>query len=94
MPKKLHRTFQAGCRPNPNGVARRAVRVVCRIVVVHASQACSGLTGKQLSALRNADTLDWTCHECRINSPKLKSSFITPDEDDEEDEEEVLVNSK
>ncbi|KOB64369.1 Uncharacterized protein OBRU01_24432, partial [Operophtera brumata] len=72
-------------RDNCNkGMTKKSVGLECINCgkVVHASQACSGLTGKQLSALRNADTLDWTCHECRINSPKLKSSFITPDEDD------------
>lgn len=53
--------------------------------VVHASQLCSGLTAKQLSAIRNSDTLDWTCEECRRESPKRKS-FVIPEEDGEEEE--------
>lgn len=53
--------------------------------IVHANQLCSGLPPKQLSALRNSESLDWTCEECSRNSPKKKSSLIVPDEDDDED---------
>lgn len=58
--------------------------------IVHANQLCTGLSSKQLSALRNADTLEWTCQECHKDSPRRKS-FVVP-EDDEEDEDEPYIN--
>ncbi|CAG4966784.1 unnamed protein product [Colias eurytheme] len=52
--------------------------------VVHATQSCTGLSSKQLSALR-AGSLEWTCDDCQINSPHKKSSFIIPLEEEEDD---------
>lgn len=54
--------------------------------VVHANTLCSGLSAKQVAALRAADSLEWTCHECADNTPKRKS-IIIPEEDDDEDTE-------
>lgn len=54
--------------------------------IVHANQICTGLSAKQLAALRNTENLEWTCEECRKDSPRRKS-FVALDEDDEEDEE-------
>lgn len=53
--------------------------------LVHANQVCTGLSAKQLSALRNTENLEWTCEECRKESPRRKS-FITQEEEEEEDE--------
>ncbi|KAJ8723103.1 hypothetical protein PYW08_003015 [Mythimna loreyi] len=70
------------------GITNRSPGLECRSCAktVHASKTCSGLTAKQLSALRNADSLDWKCEECTQNSPHRKSSFFVPDEEDEEEE--------
>ncbi|XP_052742917.1 ras guanine nucleotide exchange factor P-like [Bicyclus anynana] len=51
--------------------------------IVHGNTVCSGLTNKQLAAVRAADNLEWTCTECH-NTSIRRSSFIIPEEDDEE----------
>jgi hypothetical protein len=51
--------------------------------IVHLSNQCTGLTNKQLAALKAAENLDWTCQECQNSS--RRRSIIMPD-DDEEDE--------
>lgn len=51
---------------------------------VHGNNACSGLTNKQLAALRAADNLEWTCTECH-NTSIRRSSFFVPEEDEEEE---------
>lgn len=53
--------------------------------VVHANQICSGLSSKQLSAVRNAENLEWTCDECHKESPRRKSFVIPEDDENEED---------
>lgn len=70
------------------GITSRSPGLECRSCAktVHANKACSGLTAKQLAALRNADSLDWICEECNHNSPNRKASFFIPDEEDEEEE--------
>ncbi|CAG5007621.1 unnamed protein product [Parnassius apollo] len=40
---------------------------------------------KQLSALRNAENLEWTCEDCRKESPHRKSFIIPEDDDDDTD---------
>lgn len=60
-------------------------------VVVHSTNACTGLTNKQLSSLRTADNLEWTCNECS-RSPRRSSIFIAPD-DDHDDEEDAASSS-
>lgn len=50
--------------------------------IVHGTTQCSGLTSKQLSALRAADNLEWMCQECRLNTSKRRS-FIIPEADDD-----------
>lgn len=57
-------------------------------ILVHASTTCAGLTNKQLTALRAADTLEWVCTECHHISPR--KSFIVPEAD--EDEESLDLN--
>ncbi|KAJ2937818.1 hypothetical protein O0L34_g16145 [Tuta absoluta] len=52
-------------------------------IVVHDTTACSGLTTKQLAALRAADTLDWVCDDCR-GSTARKRSFPSVDVEDNE----------
>lgn len=50
--------------------------------IVHLSNQCSGLTNKQLTALRATENLEWTCQECQ-NSSSKRRSIIIPDEEDE-----------
>ena len=51
--------------------------------LVHCSTTCTGLSVKQLTALRASDNLGWTCIECQ----KLCSrpSLIIPDDEDDEE---------
>lgn len=51
---------------------------------VHGNNACSGLTNKQIAALRAADNLEWTCTECHNTSIK-RGSFIVPEQEEEEE---------
>lgn len=60
---------------------------------VHANQACSKLSPKQLEALKVED-LDWTCDKCLSESPRRKSSFIIPDDDSDEEDDEVPENCR
>ncbi|KAL0893101.1 hypothetical protein ABMA27_014740 [Loxostege sticticalis] len=53
--------------------------------LVHSKSECSGLTSKQVSALRNASNLEWTCDECQLYSPPRKS-FVEPEDDEDENE--------
>lgn len=65
--------------------------------VVHSNTSCSGLTNKQIAALRAAENLDWTCQECH-NSSFRRSSFFIPEENEDEgtsqDSAEVSKNVK
>lgn len=58
--------------------------------VVHANTTCSGLTQKQILAIRNSDTLEWTCSECHRHTP-VRKSFIVPEEDDDEVDEPTKI---
>lgn len=62
--------------------------------IIHANQACSNLSSKQLSALRNADNLGWSCEECRKESPRRKSFTILEEEEEDEDETAVCQDSE
>ncbi|XP_047533394.1 uncharacterized protein LOC125068333 [Vanessa atalanta] len=53
--------------------------------VVHLNTICSELSNKQLSAVRAAENLEWTCRECHENSPK-RHSIVIPDDDEEEED--------
>lgn len=77
------------------GITKRSPGMECSKCekVVHTSQVCSGLPAKQLSALRNSESLVWTCEECSRISPKRKNSFIIPDEDEEDDLEDALTQN-
>lgn len=50
---------------------------------------CSGLTNKQLGALRASDCLEWTCQECHDNSPKRRSLAAPDDVDDDDCQQDV-----
>ncbi|KAI5644311.1 hypothetical protein NE865_03680 [Phthorimaea operculella] len=52
--------------------------------IVHATTACSGLTTKQIAALRNSESLEWTCDECQ-KSTSRRRSYISGGEDDDEE---------
>lgn len=53
--------------------------------LVHLNNQCTGLTNKQLTALRASDNLEWTCQDCQNNTPKRRS-IIIPDDDDADEE--------
>lgn len=55
--------------------------------VVHATTTCSGLSSKQLAALRAAENLEWTCNDCNQNSFRRKSFVTLADHEDEEEDE-------
>ncbi|CAF4959253.1 unnamed protein product [Pieris macdunnoughi] len=64
--------------------------------IVHGDPVCAKLSNKQLNALRNSSSIEWSCDECQKNVSR-RSSFITPnddsdDEDDEESEPKEQVN--
>lgn len=61
--------------------------------IVHGTNQCSGLTSKQLAALRVADNLEWVCQECHQNTSKRRS-FIIPEEDDDVDPSSELLSDK
>lgn len=70
-------------------IARKSPILECNKCskIVHANQACTGLSSKQLAALRFGENLDWSCEECRKESPQRKSFSIL--EEGEEDEDEI-----
>lgn len=76
----------AKCDTCSKNITKRSPGLECNkcAKIVHANQLCSSLSSKQLSALRNADNLEWTCEECLRDSPR-RSSFVIPEEDDEEE---------
>lgn len=55
--------------------------------VVHATTVCSGLSGKQLTALKAADNLEWTCSDCNLNSSRRKSFVTLADYEEEEEDD-------
>ncbi|KAJ2944055.1 hypothetical protein O0L34_g8389 [Tuta absoluta] len=81
------------CETCNKNITKTKVGVVCGRCdkVVHLSAACAGLSNKQVSALRAAENLEWTCQECRDASPK-RLSIIVP-EDDEAAVENNIANS-
>lgn len=67
-------------------------------IQVHAKTDCTGLTNKQLAAVRGAENLEWTCNACAHSSFR-KSSFIVPSDDEEEEDsdnanKELTLDSK
>ncbi|XP_069355660.1 FK506-binding protein 15-like isoform X2 [Maniola hyperantus] len=62
--------------------------------IVHLNTRCSGLSNKQIAALKAASSLEWTCLECQRDTPRRNSSVIIPEDDEEEDETPVQINAK
>lgn len=60
-------------------------------LIVHAKSECSGLTGKQLNAIKATESLEWTCVDC--SKMKRQGSLVVPDDEDDE-EEDTLNHSK
>ncbi|CAG5023260.1 unnamed protein product [Parnassius apollo] len=54
---------------------------------VHATQACTNLSTKQIAALRNADSLEWTCKDCQRFTP-VRKSYIIPEEEEKVEQNE------
>ncbi|KAI5630851.1 hypothetical protein NE865_16438 [Phthorimaea operculella] len=61
----------------------------CSRIVVHAKTECTGLTAKQIKALRATDNLEWTCNDCKKDGSR-RGSFRIHDEEDSEPEEEAV----
>lgn len=62
--------------------------------IVHLNTKCSGLTNKQIAALKAASSLEWTCLDCQRESPRRNSSIVIPEEEDEEEDTPVQINTK
>lgn len=76
------------CNTCTKSITNKAPGLVCSRcdVAVHVAASCSGLTTKQLTALRATHSLEWICQKCHEASPR-RSSFIAPDDNEEEDNE-------
>lgn len=60
--------------------------------IIHATNDCSGMTTKQIAALKASNNMNWHCNNCTRSSVK-RSSFIIPEEDcASEDEDEPSNN--
>ncbi|CAG5016864.1 unnamed protein product [Parnassius apollo] len=72
-------------------IAKKSAILECNTCskTVHATQACTSLTSKQLAALRNTENLEWTCEVCCRETPRQRSFVIQ--EEEEEDDEELLL---
>lgn len=62
--------------------------------IVHLNPKCTGLTNKQIAALKAAPSLEWTCPECHQESPRRNSSIIIPEDEDDEEDAPVQINAK
>lgn len=58
--------------------------------IVHLNTQCSGLNNKQLTAVRATENLEWTCEDCKTQSPRRRSIIVPTD--DEGDDETVTTN--
>ncbi|XP_046972771.1 uncharacterized protein LOC124539422 [Vanessa cardui] len=61
--------------------------------IVHLNNKCTGLTNKQITALKAAPSLEWTCQQCQQESPRRYASIIIPEEEEEDDESPVQINA-
>lgn len=61
--------------------------------IVHLNNKCTGLTNKQITALKASSSLDWTCQECQLESPRKNASIIIPEEEDDEEDAHVQINT-
>lgn len=62
--------------------------------IVHLTNKCTGLSNKQITALKAAPSLEWTCLECQAEKPRRDSSIVIPEDDDDEDDDPVQINQK
>lgn len=62
--------------------------------VVHITNKCTGLSNKQITALKAAPSLEWTCLDCQAENPRRNSSILIPEEEEDEDEAPVQINQK
>lgn len=52
--------------------------------LVHLNSNCSGLTTKQMTALKAAENLEWTCPDCLDHSPRRSNIYIPSNEEEDE----------
>lgn len=62
--------------------------------VVHLNSKCTGLTVKQIAALKAAPSLEWTCSECQQEIPGRRSSIIIPEEDEDYEDGPIPFDAK
>ncbi|CAG4992059.1 unnamed protein product [Parnassius apollo] len=76
-------------------IAKRTPGLECRKCekIVHATQACTNLSTNQIAALRNADSLEWTCKDCQRFTPVRKSYIIPKEEEKVEQNEQTQDHS-
>lgn len=84
------------CEKCQKSITKRSPDLECSRCekIVHMNTSCSGLTNKQLTALRATDNLEWACHECHESSPKRRSVIIPNDDDDEETQVSIPPNAQ
>lgn len=74
------------CDKCNKNIIKKCARLECSRCekTVHCTTLCSGLFNKQITVLRAAENLDWTCLECYQISPRRRS-LILPDDYEDED---------
>ncbi|KAJ0172681.1 hypothetical protein K1T71_011820 [Dendrolimus kikuchii] len=61
-------------------------------MTIHTTNECSGMTAKQITALKASNNMNWHCNTCTKSLSK-RSSIIIPDEDGEsQDEDETTTD--
>ncbi|KAL4705103.1 hypothetical protein ACJJTC_006426 [Scirpophaga incertulas] len=61
--------------------------------IVHLNTKCTGLTGKQIAALKASPSLEWTCLQCQCDTTK-RSSIIIPEEEEDYEGTIPQINTK
>ncbi|CAH2089436.1 unnamed protein product [Euphydryas editha] len=76
------------CNSCAKNVTKKSPGLVCSRCEksVHATPLCSKLTNKQLTTLRNATGLEWSCEECLANTSR-RSSYMMPQVEDSDDDD-------
>lgn len=74
-------------------ITKRAPGLDCKNCEVMVHTTCSGLTTKQVAAIKNFDNLAWTCKDCKRHTP-TRRSLIMPEDDDDEPVEEMQFQSQ
>ncbi|CAB3234332.1 unnamed protein product [Arctia plantaginis] len=73
-----------GCKKN---ITKKSPGLECSRCskVVHANSECAKLSNKQLSTLRNSNSIEWSCETCLLNTSR-RTSYIIPEDDDADED--------